>query len=230
MRAGKNVTCALKLCRNQRDLAILMSIAIVDYGAGNIGSVLNMLKKIGVSARRAATPEAIASAERLILPGVGAFDHCMGSFEASGLKQALEDVAFQAKKPVLGICVGMQMMLEGSAEGQRPGLGWIKGRVVRFALNDPSLKIPHMGWSDVTPAIPHPLFDGFDGDARFYFVHSYHPACADKGNVMARADYGMPFECAITNGNIAGVQFHPEKSHRYGMRLLKNFSTWTPQA
>lgn len=204
-----------------------MYVAVIDYGAGNIGSVLNMLKKIGVKAQAAATPDAVEGAARLLLPGVGAFDHCMGSFDASGLRPSVEK-AVAGGKPLLGICVGMQMMLEGSDEGARPGLGWIKGRVKKFSP-DLGLKIPHMGWSAVTPKTEHALFDGFNGDASFYFVHSYHPETSNAENILATADYGKPFCCAVTNGsNIAGAQFHPEKSHRYGMRFLSNFAKWNP--
>ncbi|MCB9986251.1 MAG: imidazole glycerol phosphate synthase subunit HisH [Rhodospirillales bacterium] len=200
-------------------------VAVIDYGAGNIGSVLNMFKKIGVAAKAAATPESVADAARILLPGVGAFDHCMQALNASGLRDALERAALSDKKPFLGICVGQQMMLEGSDEGKLPGLGWIPGRNVRFA-DIPGRRVPHMGWTEVAPTCAHPLFDGYAEPPCFYFVHSYHPACAHAENVLATADYGGAFCCAVHADNVVGVQFHPEKSHKYGMKFLINFAGW----
>ncbi len=204
-------------------------VAVIDYGAGNIGSVLNMFKKVNVPAQAAATASSIEGASRILLPGVGAFDHCMHAFDTSGLRPAVEHAVHAAKKPLLGICVGQQMLLEGSDEGELPGLGWVRGRVRRFA-DMPGRRIPHMGWTEVHSTAQHPLLAGFDETPTFYFVHSYHPECADPTNIMATADYDGAFTCAVRAGNIAGVQFHPEKSHRYGMKLFTNFAGWNPQA
>jgi imidazole glycerol-phosphate synthase subunit HisH len=200
------------------------SVAIIDYGAGNIGSVLNIFKKIGVSAIAAKRAEDIVSASHLLLPGVGAFDHCMRELRESPLLAPLAKAVLEDKKPFLGICVGFQMLFSGSEEGTLPGLGWLSGKVVKFDKNrlPPSCKIPHMGWSDVVTT-PHPLWQDFE-QPRFYFVHSYHPLLEHAAQAIARCHYGYDFCCGAANGNITGVQFHPEKSHRYGMRLLANFA------
>lgn len=201
-------------------------IGIVDYGAGNIGSVMNMLKRLSIPAVRAGTPDALKEAKALILPGVGAFDYCMSRFNASGLRDTVEAIVAGGEKPLLGICVGLQMMFRRSEEGQEPGLGWIAGDVRRFdrARMNPSLKIPHMGWNDVQPRTNCRILKGIEAP-RFYFVHSYHAVCDDENDVSATATYGYEFCCAITRGHLHGAQFHPEKSHRYGMAALRNFAT-----
>jgi imidazole glycerol-phosphate synthase subunit HisH len=200
-------------------------IGIVDYGAGNIGSVMNMLKRLSIPAVRASTPDSLKQAHALILPGVGAFDYCMTSFNASGLRDTVETIVASAQKPLLGICVGLQMMFRFSEEGHEPGLGWIDGEVVRFNTSrmDPSLKIPHMGWNSVQPKDNCRLLANIE-NPRFYFVHSYHPVCTREEDVSATVKYGYDFCCAIARGHLHGAQFHPEKSHRYGMAFLRNFA------
>jgi glutamine amidotransferase len=200
-------------------------IHIIDYGLGNIQAFVTMFKRLGVEAMRAKSEEDLLGATKLILPGVGAFDHAIDLLDNSGMRQPLEKLVKQANVPVLGICVGMQILAESSEEGVRAGLGWIKGRVCSFSSNPASaaLPMPHMGWNDVTPAVS-PLFAGIENDARFYFLHSYYFECADSANVAARADYGFQFDCAVQNHNVYGVQFHPEKSHRWGTAILKNFA------
>lgn len=201
-------------------------IHIVDYGLGNIQAFVTMYKRLGIEAVRAESDEDLRDASKLILPGVGAFDHAMELLDASGMRQPLERLVREDKVPVLGICVGMQILASASEEGVGVGLGWVGGRVRSFAGNSASagLPMPHMGWNDVVPAAGSPLFKGLEDDARFYFLHSYYFECSDPANVAARADYGFQFDCAVQNGNVFGVQFHPEKSHHWGAALLKNFA------
>ncbi len=200
-------------------------IVVVDYGMGNLGSILNMLKKIGTAAIVSSKPEDIADAEKLILPGVGAFDHGMKNLDGLGLIPLLEDRVLGAGTPTLGICLGMQLLTERSDEGTRPGLGWIKAETVRFKseTGHGKLRVPHMGWNTVRPARAGGLFDGLEIGARFYFVHSYYVQCHEPADVLATTTYGDEFVCAVRRGALSGVQFHPEKSHRYGMQLLRNF-------
>ena len=200
-------------------------LAIVNYGVGNLASVFNMLKKIGVASVIADTPEQIENADKLILPGIGAFDHCMQQFNRSGVRPLVEEMVFNKKIPVLGICVGSQMLLDSSEEGIEPGLGWIPGKVVKFRKEDmpADYKIPHMSWSDVHAKDNHPLYEGME-TPRFYFVHSYYMQPANPGNVTATADYGHPFAASVGHHHIQGVQFHPEKSHKFGMQLYSNFA------
>lgn len=201
-------------------------IHIVDYGLGNIQAFVTMYKRLGIEAVRAESEEDLRGASKLILPGVGAFDHAMELLDASGMRQPLERLVREDKVPVLGICVGMQILASASEEGVGVGLGWVGGRVCSFAGNSASagLPMPHMGWNDVVPAAGSPLFKGLEDDARFYFLHSYYFECSDPANVAARADYGFQFDCAVQNDNVFGVQFHPEKSHHWGAALLKNFA------
>jgi glutamine amidotransferase len=201
-------------------------IAILDYGVGNLGSIRNMLKKMGHPSVITSDPREIEAADKLILPGVGHFSHCMSRFVGSEFYTMATDKVLVRRTPILCICVGCQMLMEHSEEGDAPGLGWIKGDVVRF---DPAkaaqpIKIPHMGWTDVCPRPGNPLFLGIE-NPRFYFVHSYHLRCQEKDAVAGESVYGYPFAAAVQKGNIFGVQFHPEKSHRFGMRLLENFSS-----
>jgi glutamine amidotransferase len=200
-------------------------IHIVDYGLGNIQAFVNMYKRLGIEAVRAKSGDDLRGAGKLILPGVGAFDHAMELLDASGMRQPLERLVREDKVPVLGICVGMQILADSSEEGVSGGLGLVGGRVRSFAGNPASatLPMPHMGWNDVVPAVDSPLFKGLEDDARFYFLHSYYFECVDAGNVAAKADYGFQFDCVVQNGNVFGVQFHPEKSHHWGAALLKNF-------
>ncbi|MFN4211293.1 MAG: imidazole glycerol phosphate synthase subunit HisH [Devosia sp.] len=201
-------------------------ITIVDYGLGNINAFSNLYKRINIETRRACTPDELAGASKIILPGVGHFDHAMELLDASGMRSELDAAVLERKVPVIGICVGMQILAESSEEGQRAGLGWISGRVKSLrglpVGNDNPL--PHMGWNDVVPVQQHPLFAGLETDARFYFLHSYYFDAAEPSSVMAVANYGTDFPCLVHSDNVFGVQCHPEKSHHWGARLLKNFA------
>jgi glutamine amidotransferase len=197
-------------------------IAIVDYGMGNLGSIQNMLKRIGVASIVTADPEAIADAKKVVLPGVGAFDNAMTRINDSGLREVLDRKALGERVPVLGICLGMQLLTRGSEEGKLPGLGWIAATTRRFP-SLPGLKVPHMGWNLVRPSTANKLTEGFEEETRFYFVHSYFVAVDQPNNSILKTTYGIEFDSAVQNGNIYGAQFHPEKSHRFGMRLLENF-------
>jgi glutamine amidotransferase len=203
-----------------------MRIVIVDYGMGNLGSISNMLKKVGAPAVISADPDTIARADKLILPGIGAFDNGIRNLKARGLLSVLTAHAVERRKPMLGVCLGMQLLTRRSEEGVLPGLGWLDAETVRFkfAPEHQTLKIPHMGWNTLTVRQPHQLFADMEDENRFYFVHSYHVACADQSNVLAQTTYGFDFASAVVRNNIMGVQFHPEKSHRFGMQLLKNFA------
>jgi imidazole glycerol-phosphate synthase subunit HisH len=202
-------------------------IVILDYGMGNPGSILNMLRKSGGDARITADHVEVAKASAIILPGVGSFDNGMQKLEALGLVRLLNTKVVDEKTPFLGICLGMQLLFDQSEEGLLPGLGWIKGGVIRFDFSQSEdrsrLKVPHMGWNLVNPLQYDTLFKGLESEARFYFVHSYHGICSDKSNVIALSNYGYDFACAVKKDNIFGVQFHPEKSHRFGLALFKNF-------
>lgn len=197
-------------------------IVIVDYGMGNVGSIRNMLKRIGKDSTISADPNVIKSASMLILPGVGAFDNGMRRLHQLSLIPLLNQKVLQEHTPVLGICLGMQLFTARSEEGSLPGLGWIDAETVRFSLPAESQKkIPHMGWNYIEPKC-HPEFWKELEQSRYYFVHSYRVQCKNPSDVMATADYGGTFTAAICRGNIFGTQFHPEKSHRFGMTLLRN--------
>lgn len=201
-------------------------IAVIDYGTGNVGSIINMLKKIGVSSVLTNDFEIIREADKLILPGVGAFDFGMQKLQDTGLAQEIRRQALENNKPLLGICLGMQMLGRKSEEGQLSGLGLIEFDNKRFAfMNGNKLKIPHMGW-DQTQVTDwdDPIVHQLDHHQRYYFVHSYHAVCDSIDNVLMSCDYGYPFTAAVRKGNIYGVQFHPEKSHKFGMALLENFA------
>jgi glutamine amidotransferase len=202
-----------------------MSITIVDYGMGNLGSIQNMLKKVGSASIVSADKLAIERADKLILPGVGAFDTGMRRLGELGLIPILNRIALEKRVPVLGVCLGMQLLMRKSEEGHLPGLGWIEGEAVRFRFDaaQSNLKIPHMGWNTVSVRRPGVLLKGIESDARFYFVHSYHVVCARDEDVLAVTEYGYPFASIIQHENIMGAQFHPEKSHRFGMAMLKSF-------
>lgn len=194
---------------------------IIDYGAGNPASILNMLKRVGEDSVITSDPLAVKDAERLILPGVGSFDYGMSMLREKGLAEELSNKVLKEKTPVLGICLGLQLMALNSEEGSADGLGWIKVRVVRF--RDTGLIIPHMGWNKITMRKKSRLFEDLQGDSRFYFVHSYFSECQDSDDILAVSVYGHEFTCAVEKDNILGVQFHPEKSHNFGMKVLKNF-------
>lgn len=201
-------------------------ICIVDYGVGNIQAFLNLFKRLGIEARRADTPSALSDAARLVLPGVGHFDHAMQRFNDSGMRPKLEELVFGAQVPVVGICVGMQMLAQGSDEGVLPGLNWVPGRVRAFESHPQSvaLPMPHMGWNELQPRAHSKLFSkGFEEAPQFYFLHSYFFDAEDKQDVVATCSYGLNFDAVVSRGHIHGVQCHPEKSHHWGEQLLKNF-------
>ena len=202
-------------------------IRVVDYGVGNIQAFLNMFKRLDLPAERARTPQDLMDAKRLILPGVGAFDTAMRRLNESGLRQPLEHLVLQQQVPVLGVCVGMQMLASGSDEGVLPGLNWIPGRVHAFADQpaSASLPMPHMGWNDLQVQDDHPLFRDFGPAPRFYFLHSFYFQCENRQHAVATAHYGVDIDCVVSNHHVHGVQCHPEKSHHFGAQLLKNFAT-----
>jgi len=195
-------------------------IVVINYKMGNIGSILNMLKKVGARAIVSSDPKEIKNAEKLILPGVGAFDTGMKNLSEAGLIPVLEQKVLKEKTPILGICLGMQLFAEKSEEGSSRGLGWIEGKVKKFQNG---LIIPHMGWNTINSNKNDPLLEDMLRESRFYFVHSYHFICDNQENELAKTSYGYDFSSIIRKDNIIGVQFHPEKSHKYGMKLLDNF-------
>jgi len=198
-------------------------IVIVDYGVGNVGSVQNMLRKIGARARVSSAANDIAQADKLILPGIGHFARGMALLTQTGLIAVLQEQAMVHRKPVLGICLGMQMMTRGSEESDTAGLGWVQGFTRRFP-ESPSLRVPHMGWNTVRPRRGAALFEAAGAEPeRFYFVHSYAVGMDDHSQVAASCLYGMEFAASFEVGNLFGVQFHPEKSHLFGMALLQRF-------
>lgn len=202
-----------------------MSVVVVDYGVGNLGSIPNMLARIGVEARVTSEPEAIRRADRLILPGVGAFDAGMASLEARGIRGILEARVLGDHVPTLGLCLGMHLLFDGSEEGRRPGLGWVPGRVIRFRSDRMAapVPIPNMGWHDLHQLQADPLLAGLEHDARFYFAHAYHAEPTEPGTTIALAEYGYSYPACIRRGSLVAAQFHPEKSHRFGLRFLQNF-------
>ncbi len=203
-------------------------IAIVDYEIGNLAAIANMLHRLGAACEITADPEKISQADKLILPGNGAFDACMQGLRATGLIPLLTEKVLVEKVPLLGICVGAQMLGHGSEEGREAGLGWMNIHVKRFP-DLPGLRVPYMGWGDVRKThIEHPLTQGISDDARFYFVHSYYLAPANPDDVLLSAQHGIEFAAAVGRANIAGVQFHPEKSHRFGKQLLGQFAGGRP--
>ncbi len=199
-------------------------ITIVNYGMGNLGSVLNMFKRIGVEAQISNNLGEIEKAEKLLLPGVGAFDAAMELINNSGLLPVLNYKAMEQKVPVLGICLGMQLLTNGSDEGVLEGLKWIDADTKKFEFANNDMKVPHMGWNFIQPKNTSTLMNDLDNDSKFYFVHSYYVQCKNEQNVLSTTQYGNSFHSIIQNENIYGAQFHPEKSHKYGMQLLTNFS------
>ncbi len=201
----------------------MAEVSIVGYGIGNTGSICNMFRKLRIEAEIVSSEQAVLSAKRLVLPGIGAFDACMMALTSSGLRDSVLQFA-ATRRPLLGICVGMQMLTLASEEGILPGLGLIRAHTMRFPNLD-GLRIPHMGWNMIKWSMPdHALASGLSEDCRFYFVHSYRVICESPANSLAACSYGGEFSAAIARGNIAGVQFHPEKSHRFGLRFLGNFA------
>lgn len=198
-------------------------ITIVNYGLGNLGSIVNMFKRIGVPSKVTDRIDEVDQAEKLLLPGVGAFDVAISMIHEKGLMEVLNKKAMLDKIPVLGICLGMQLLTRGSEEGKLPGLGWVPADTKRFP-NKEGLKVPHMGWNVVHPVTNSMLTNNLLESSRFYFVHSYYVQVDDSKYSLLRTDYGISFDSAVQNDNIYGAQFHPEKSHRFGMQILKNFS------
>ncbi len=198
-------------------------ITIVDYGLGNLGSIQNMFKRIGVQTRITSDLGQISCATKILLPGVGAFDNAMTRINETGLKEVLDQKAKLDKVPILGICLGMQLLTRGSQEGVLSGLGWIDADTIKFPVIE-GLKVPHMGWNVVIPSTSSKLTHELPEESRFYFVHSYYVQVDKQENSILKANYGIEFDAAIQNDNIYGAQFHPEKSHKFGMQLLKNFS------
>ena len=202
-------------------------ICIVDYGIGNIQAFLNLFNRLGIKAERASTKQSLNLATHLVLPGVGHFDHAMEELNNSGIREHLENLVMGSKIQILGICVGMQMLAEDSEEGNIPGLGWIPGKVRAFSKNPKCSKLllPHMGWNKLkiknSPLLSNKENEDF---SEFYFLHSYYFDAKNKSNVSATANYGFNFDAIISKNNIHGVQFHPEKSHKWGEKLLINFS------
>lgn len=201
-------------------------IVIVDYGMGNLRSIQNKIERLDASVIISSNLDDIERADRLILPGVGAFDAAMANLERLGMIPVLDRKVLRDHVPILGICLGMQLFSKFGEEGNAEGLGWIDARTVRFdfAGNGHGLKIPHMGWNSITVRKPSPVLDGIDLDANFYFVHSYHVRCNDPADVLATTDYGLQFASMVQRDNIIGAQFHPEKSHFHGVHLLENFA------
>ncbi len=215
-----------------------MSVAIVDYNSGNLHSAAKALERAALEAGGATVvvtsdPDVVRKADRVVLPGVGAFADCRRGLDAvPGMVEAMTEAVRQRGKPFLGICVGLQLLAErGLEHGVTRGLGWIRGEVGRLAPADPALKIPHMGWNTLNPARPHPLFAGIPAGPlglHAYFVHSYHFLLADPADLVATSDYGGNVTAAVARDNVAGTQFHPEKSQTLGLALLANFLKWRP--
>ena len=201
-------------------------ICVVDYGLGNVQAFINIYRHLDIDVCAATTAEQLRAAERIILPGVGAFDWAMARLNESGMRDVLDSLVVDTGVPVLGICVGMQMMMERSEEGEATGLGWVEGDVRRFTTppSGPPVPLPHMGWNDVRPVGKPGLFHGCGENMRFYFLHSYFVQPVDRENLRAETEYSGPFAAALGKENILGVQFHPEKSHNWGIELLRTFA------
>ena len=201
-------------------------VTIIDYGVGNIFAFQNVFKRLNIPSRIAKSEDDLTNIDKLILPGVGHFDYAMSQLNKSGMRNRLDELVLIEKIPVIGICVGMQMMARKSDEGILDGLGWIDAEVKKFDESTIShhTKLPHMGWNDVTPNKNHPLFRGLEQEAIFYFLHSFYFKCLDEKNSISKTDYGINFSSSVQHNNIYGIQFHPEKSHSFGEKLLENFS------
>lgn len=207
-----------------RVAAKMAEISVLDYGAGNVSSVIRMIERAGGQARRISSPAEVSEATKLVIPGVGAFDYGMSQLELRDLLPALATAALENAVPVLGICLGMQLMCRASQEGKMSGLGWIDAQVLRFSFTSgDGLRVPHMGWNTIQVPRKNQLLATDSGEQRFYFVHSYYVACNDPSDPIAITDYGGEFVAAFQRNNLFGVQFHPEKSHRFGMEVISNF-------
>jgi glutamine amidotransferase len=201
-------------------------ITLIDCGIGNIFAFQNVYKRLDIPTKIAKTYEDLTDAKKLILPGVGSFDYAMGQLNASGMREKLDELVLEKKVPVIGICVGMQIMGNRSDEGKLEGLKWFDSEILKFdeSLIQQRTKLPHMGWNDVTPVKVHPLFSGLENGAIFYFLHSFYFKCNNSSDSIAFSDYGVSFSSAVNKDNVYGIQFHPEKSHQYGEKLLHNFA------
>jgi len=200
------------------------SLVILDYGTGNLSSIKRCLDRMGARSAVSSRAGAIASADKIILPGVGHFGRAMSSLRESGLLDELNEAVLVKRKPVLGICLGMELMAESSEEGNAEGLGWLKARTIKFRIEDTARhKVPHMGWNGINVRKPSELLRDVDADAEFYFAHSYHLELEEEADLLTETEYERSFPSSIESENIFGVQYHPEKSHDAGARLLKNF-------
>jgi glutamine amidotransferase len=201
-------------------------IGIIDYGSGNVAAITRVYKNLNIPTLNITKPDQLVDVDRIILPGVGAFDYTMSLLRASGFKSVLEEHVVNQQKPILGICVGLQIMGSESDEGREEGFGWISGKVKKFSADkiNSKPKLPHMGWNTVTDLHGHPLLSGIEHDLGFYFIHSYYMNCENNENVLTTTEYGVTFSSSIYKNNIFGVQFHPEKSHKNGILVFKNFS------
>ena len=204
-------------------------IGIINYGSGNVAAITRVYKTLNIPTLNITKPDQLVDADRIVLPGVGAFDYTMSLLHKSGFKSELDEHVINQEKPILGICVGLQVMSYGSDEGCEEGFGWIPGRVKKFSADEINSKpkLPHMGWNTVNDLHGHPLLEGVENDLGFYFIHSYYMNCENSKNVLTTTDYGVKFPSSIYKDNIFGVQFHPEKSHKNGIAVLKNFALIT---
>lgn len=204
-------------------------IGVVDYGSGNLLSVTNALAMVGAESRLCSTPEQLLSAERIVLPGVGAFKNCIDNLRGGGFDRVLDELVIRQRRPILGICVGMQLMARKSWEGgEHAGLGWFDAEIVRMAPQPAQLRVPQIGWNDIEYRENCPLFAGLPQKADVYFVHSYSMRCRNEADISAWCDYGGHITAAVWRDNIVATQFHPEKSQDFGLRILENFLRWTP--
>jgi glutamine amidotransferase len=210
-----------------------MNIVVVNTGVGNVRAIPNMLRRLGASVEISDEVHVVKNADCIILPGVGSYDAAARRFSENGLKETLDRKALYQGVPILGICLGMQLMAEGSAEGKEPGLGWIPGRLKRFQPQDGGekpIRVPHMGWNVLEEIEDEPLYAGMEEEARFYFDHSYYWQPERRSNYCGVVEYGVRFAAGIRRGSIYGVQFHPEKSHRFGLQMFRNFLSIAEQA
>jgi imidazole glycerol-phosphate synthase subunit HisH len=201
-------------------------ITIVNYGLGNLNAFRNVYSRLNIPVTIASRKEDLQGTDKIILPGVGAFDHAMTMLQNSGMRETLDELVLQKQIPVLGICVGMQMLANSSEEGILPGLSWINGVVKKIDATKilQKTRLPHMGWNTINAEMNNKILGNLNAFSRFYFLHSYYFRCTDPRNVIATTEYGISFASAVNSGNIFGVQFHPEKSHNNGIQVLKNFA------